>query len=246
MIRGKLALIPAMSSSRPACPPMNTNPSWIRIGNSTSSGADTHAPSPPAATSHAARDAEPRHRRARRRAIRSEVEPLRAPGDGAGDDDPGHADRDVRHRQPRRAVRVEEHRVGDDARAARPSRRRPATGPSASARPPARLPRARSRGRRVGLGAGSFPDHRDERLDDPARERRPIGEQLVEDRLVDPEQQSSARARSPTRSAAPARARPARRRSSRRPATRPSGRRGGRGDDPRRPRTGGPRWRPRR
>ena len=54
MMRGKLRLIPEMSSSRPAWAPMNTNPSWIRIGNSTSSGADTHAPSPPAATSHAA------------------------------------------------------------------------------------------------------------------------------------------------------------------------------------------------
>ena len=51
MILGKLALIPAMSSSRPACPPMNTKPSWIRIGNRTSSGTDTHAP-PALATSH--------------------------------------------------------------------------------------------------------------------------------------------------------------------------------------------------
>ena len=54
MIRGKLALIPAMSSSRPAWLPTNTNPSWMRIGNRTSSGTETHAPSPPAATTHAA------------------------------------------------------------------------------------------------------------------------------------------------------------------------------------------------
>ena len=51
MILGKLALIPAMSSSRPACPPMNTKPSWIRIGNKTNSGTDTHE-APARATTH--------------------------------------------------------------------------------------------------------------------------------------------------------------------------------------------------
>ena len=47
MILGKLALIPAMSRNRPACPPMNTKPSWIRIGNRTSSATDTQAPRRP-------------------------------------------------------------------------------------------------------------------------------------------------------------------------------------------------------
>ena len=44
-----------------------------------------------------------------------EVEALRRAGDGAGHDDPGRPDGDVRGREPGRAVRVEEHRVGDDA-----------------------------------------------------------------------------------------------------------------------------------
>ena len=38
------------------------------------------------------------------------------------------------------------------------------------------------------LGASPLTDHRDERDDDPARKRRSIGEQLIEDRLVDPQQ----------------------------------------------------------
>ena len=53
MIRGKLALMPAMSRIRPACPPMNTKPSWMRIGNRTRSGTDTHGADPPRATTQA-------------------------------------------------------------------------------------------------------------------------------------------------------------------------------------------------
>ena len=113
MILGKLALIPAMSSSRPACPPMNTKPSWIRIGNRTRSGTDTQrgrrpgrrprrAPIPAAAApSTDERDAQ-------------EVEALRRPGDA-----PETRSRPRRSRctspGASRPVGLEEHRVGDDA-----------------------------------------------------------------------------------------------------------------------------------
>ena len=61
-----------------------------------------------------------------------EVEPLRRPRDVARHDDPGDADGDVRRGQPPGAVRVEEHRVGDDAeqRGHRPEQQAPA--PSAT------------------------------------------------------------------------------------------------------------------
>ncbi len=70
MIRGNDALIPAMSRSRPPWAPMNTKPSWMRIGKSTRSGAETHAPSPPDAMTQAApiaTAAPPRTTRAMRR-----------------------------------------------------------------------------------------------------------------------------------------------------------------------------------
>ena len=67
MIRGKLALMPAMSRIRPPAPPMNTKPSWMRTGNSTSRGADTHAARPPTATTQAPRRTTTARRGARRR-----------------------------------------------------------------------------------------------------------------------------------------------------------------------------------
>ena len=197
MIRGKLALMPAMSRIRPAWPPMNTNPSWMRIGNRTSSGTETQGADPSRATTQAM----PIPTAAPPSTVTAspiEVEPLRRPRDGARHDDPGDADGDVRRGQPAGAVRVEEHRVGDDAqqRGHRPEqqrlRRQPRDGAARGARD--RRHGAGVTWRRVGRfgrlrpRSGSLADHRDERGDDPARERRPVGEQLVEQRLVDPQQ----------------------------------------------------------
>ena len=54
MMRGIVALMPAMSRTRPACIPTKTNPSSMRIAKTTSRGPETHAPPPPPATSQAA------------------------------------------------------------------------------------------------------------------------------------------------------------------------------------------------
>ena len=42
--RGNRSFICRTSRSRPACPPMNTNPIWSAIGNSTRSAAETQTP----------------------------------------------------------------------------------------------------------------------------------------------------------------------------------------------------------
>ena len=42
--RGNSSFIWRTSSSRPACPPRNTKPTWMAIGNITSRTADTHSP----------------------------------------------------------------------------------------------------------------------------------------------------------------------------------------------------------
>ena len=99
MIRGKLALIPAMSRIRPACPPMNTKPSWMRIGNRTSSGTDTQAPPPPAAIAQATpnRTAAPPRTMT---AIRTMSKRCARPRDVARHHDARDADGDVRHGQP--------------------------------------------------------------------------------------------------------------------------------------------------
>ncbi len=189
MIRGKLALIPAMSRSRPPCPPMNTKPSWIRIGNSTSSGTDTHAASPPTAMTQASREPD---RGAAEHDERDpeEVEPLGRPA---------RPPRTRRSRRPRSrcrspGARPTRRRRGTCALATMPSsaaidaeRRRP--GPSASGRPPSPgaarsvtssscRPSARARSRTIATSAAMIP----------SRERRPVGQQLVEHRLVDPQQ----------------------------------------------------------
>ena len=112
----------------------------------------------------------------------------------AGHDDPGGADRDVRRREPGRAIRVEEHRVGDDAeeRGHRAEHEGLGRQPRTAPRPTGGVARHGGHVAVVSavaaVGRGALANHRDERGDDSVRERRPIGEQLVEERLIDPQQ----------------------------------------------------------
>ena len=87
MMRGNLALMPAMSRIRPACAPTNTKPSWMSTGNSTSSGPDTQAPPPPRVATHAAnsrtavapRTTTAMRTRSKRRALRATAAETAAP-----------------------------------------------------------------------------------------------------------------------------------------------------------------------
>ena len=108
-MRGKSSFIWRTSSNRPACPPMNTNPTWSAIGKATRSTADIH--DAVRHEDHPRDGEESREAAERRRRDANEAGPARGTGDERRRAAADHRDRDVCRGQPLRAVRVQEDRV---------------------------------------------------------------------------------------------------------------------------------------
>ena len=179
-IRGKRSFIWRTSSSRPACPPMRTKPSWRAIGKRTSRTADTQMP-PARRTTHEAANIAAKPPRltvaTRTSRVRRAARAMKCRDRGAE-----HGNGDVGRRQPLCPVRVKEQRVGGDDEQ---GQRHP-EGQRLRGQQPDDAAWRRG-AHRAGSAVGRSRAAADERRDHAMGQLRPLGEQLVQHRLVESE-----------------------------------------------------------